>query len=78
MLLGLFFVTVGMSLDLRVVADNIGWVVALLVVPVAAKLALIVYLAHWLARRGSRGTGFWSPRVRGIRSRCRSRWKPDE
>ncbi len=45
-LLGLFFVTVGMSLDLRVVADNIGWVVALLVVPVAAKLALIVLLSR--------------------------------
>ena len=45
-LLGLFFVTVGMSLDLGVVADNIGWVVALLVVPVAAKLALIVLLSR--------------------------------
>jgi len=45
-LLGLFFVTVGMSLDLGVVAANIGWVVALLVVPVAAKLALVVLLSR--------------------------------
>jgi CPA2 family monovalent cation:H+ antiporter-2 len=45
-LLGLFFVTIGMALDLGVVASNIGWVLALLVVPVAAKLALIVLLAR--------------------------------
>jgi len=45
-LLGLFFVTIGMALDLAVVGANIGWVFALLVVPVAAKLALIVLLAR--------------------------------
>lgn len=45
-LLGLFFVTVGMSLDIGTVVDNIGWVIALLVVPVAAKFALIVVLAR--------------------------------
>jgi CPA2 family monovalent cation:H+ antiporter-2 len=43
-LLGLFFITIGMALDLRVVADEIGWVVLLLIVPVAAKLLLIVGL----------------------------------
>jgi CPA2 family monovalent cation:H+ antiporter-2 len=47
-LLGLFFVTVGMSLDLAVVASNIGWVLALLVVPVAVKAGLIVALARAL------------------------------
>ncbi|HET7033097.1 MAG TPA: cation:proton antiporter [Casimicrobiaceae bacterium] len=45
-LLGLFFVTVGMALDLSVVADNLPWVVALLVVPVLAKLVLIVVLSR--------------------------------
>ena len=45
-LLGLFFVTVGMSLDLAVVVANAGWVLLLLVVPVAAKLALVVFLSR--------------------------------
>ena len=45
-LLGLFFVTVGMSLDLAVVVANAGWVLLLLVVPVAAKLALVVLLSR--------------------------------
>jgi CPA2 family monovalent cation:H+ antiporter-2 len=45
-LLGLFFVTVGMALDLSVVATNLPWVAALLVVPVAAKLVLIVALSR--------------------------------
>jgi len=45
-LLGLFFVTVGMALDLRVVAAHWAWVLALLIVPVVAKLVLIVVLAR--------------------------------
>ena len=45
-LLGLFFMTVGMSLDLAVVVANAGWVLLLLVVPVAAKLALVVLLSR--------------------------------
>jgi K+:H+ antiporter len=45
-LLGLFFVTVGMALDLSVVASNLPWVAALLVVPVLAKLVLIVVLSR--------------------------------
>jgi len=45
-LLGLFFVTVGMALDLKLVAANAGWVLFLLVVPVAVKLALVVALAR--------------------------------
>jgi CPA2 family monovalent cation:H+ antiporter-2 len=44
-LLGLFFVSVGMYLDLRIVGANIGWVLLLLVGPVLAKLALVVALA---------------------------------
>jgi CPA2 family monovalent cation:H+ antiporter-2 len=45
-LLGLFFVTVGMRLDLSVVAGNLLWVAVLLVVPVLAKLVLIVALSR--------------------------------
>lgn len=45
-LLGLFFVTVGMALDLRIVFANLGWVALLVVVPVVAKLVLIVVLAR--------------------------------
>jgi len=45
-LLGLFFVTVGMYLDLRVVGASLGWVVLLLVGPVLAKLILVVILAR--------------------------------
>src|SRR5712691_6127127 len=45
-LLGLFFVTVGMYLDLRVVSANLGWVALLLAGPVLAKLILIVVLAR--------------------------------
>jgi len=45
-LLGLFFVTVGMSLDLAVVGSHIGWVLALVAIPVATKAGLIVVLAR--------------------------------
>jgi len=46
-LLGLFFVTIGMYLDLKAVAANLGWVALLLVGPVLAKLVLIVVLARF-------------------------------
>jgi CPA2 family monovalent cation:H+ antiporter-2 len=45
-LLGLFFVTVGMALDLAVVAAQWWRVLLLLLVPVVAKLVLIVALAR--------------------------------
>jgi len=45
-LLGLFFVTVGMYLDLRQVGTNLGWVLLLLILPVLAKLVLVVILAR--------------------------------
>ena len=45
-LLGLFFVTVGMLLDPGMVVRQFGWLLLLLVVPVLAKLALIVFLAR--------------------------------
>ena len=45
-LLGLFFVTVGMALDLAVVFEHWEFVLLLLVVPVLFKLVLIVALAR--------------------------------
>lgn len=45
-LLGLFFVTIGMLLNARVVIDNFGWVLLALVVPVAFKFSLILALAR--------------------------------
>jgi len=45
-LLGLFFVTIGMLLNVRVVIDNFGWVMLALVLPVAFKFSLIFLLAR--------------------------------
>lgn len=45
-LLGLFFVTVGMQLDLAVVAQRFGWVLLALIIPVGAKLVLISALTR--------------------------------
>jgi len=45
-LLGLFFITMGMSLDLAIVAANWGWVALLMVVPVLVKFVLIVLLSR--------------------------------
>ncbi len=57
-LLGLFFVTVGMSLDFSVVAHRWPQVLLLLLVPVLAKLALIVVLAR----------GFGAPLATALRT----------
>jgi CPA2 family monovalent cation:H+ antiporter-2 len=45
-LLGLFFITIGMLLNFRVVIDHVGWVLLALLVPVGYKLALIFGLAR--------------------------------
>ena len=45
-LLGLFFITVGMLLDMRLVLDNLPLVLALLLVPMAIKFGLIALLAR--------------------------------
>jgi CPA2 family monovalent cation:H+ antiporter-2 len=45
-LLGLFFITVGMQLDLRVVADNLLLVLAAFAVPLALKFALVAGLSQ--------------------------------
>jgi CPA2 family monovalent cation:H+ antiporter-2 len=46
-LLGLFFVTIGMLLDPRAVIGHFGWVLAALTVPVGLKGVLIALLARW-------------------------------
>jgi CPA2 family monovalent cation:H+ antiporter-2 len=45
-LLGLFFVTVGMQLDFSIVIHKLGWVVLALLIPVAGKLVLIALLTR--------------------------------
>jgi CPA2 family monovalent cation:H+ antiporter-2 len=45
-LLGLFFVTIGMALDLRVVLAQLPWVIAALLVPMGFKFASILGLAR--------------------------------
>ncbi len=45
-LLGLFFITVGMMLDMALVADNLLLVLIILVIPVLLKFALIALLAR--------------------------------
>ncbi len=46
-LLGLFFVTIGMLLNVRVVIDNFGWVILALILPVGFKFSLIFVLARF-------------------------------
>ena len=60
-LLGLFFVTVGMQLDLGAVAQHFGWVLLALIVPVAAKLVLISALTRGFGNSLSTSikTGFY-------------------
>ncbi|HEU0201470.1 MAG TPA: cation:proton antiporter [Burkholderiaceae bacterium] len=47
-LLGLFFVTIGMLLNVEVVLQQFGWVLLALVVPTAFKLFTVFGLARWL------------------------------
>jgi len=51
-LLGLFFITIGMMLDWRWVAERWGLVLLLLTLPVLLKLALITLLARQLGASG--------------------------
>ena len=45
-LLGLFFITIGMMLDWRLVAERWGWVLVLVTLPVLFKLLLVSVLAR--------------------------------
>ena len=60
-LLGLFFVTVGMQLDFNVVVHQAGWVLLALVLPVAGKLVLITALTRAFGNTlaASLKTGFY-------------------
>src|SRR5437016_475284 len=75
-LLGLFFVTVGMALDLKIVGHNLPWVLLLLIVPVVAKLLLIVLLsrvfgaAQWFLSRASWRVCAGAPRRCGRPAAC--------
>ena len=46
-LLGLFFVTIGMLLNVRVVVEQFGWVVLALTVPTTFKFFLVLAVARW-------------------------------
>ena len=52
-LLGLFFVTVGMLLNLKMVALNLGWVLLALVALVAGKAALVTLLSRLFRHEAS-------------------------
>jgi CPA2 family monovalent cation:H+ antiporter-2 len=60
-LLGLFFVTVGMQLDFSVVVNNFQWVLLALVIPIVGKLVLITVLARLFGNSlaSSIKTGFY-------------------
>ena len=45
-LLGLFFITIGMKLDWEVLIDSWGWVLLLSVIPIVLKAALVFVLAR--------------------------------
>jgi CPA2 family monovalent cation:H+ antiporter-2 len=70
-LLGLFFVTVGMMLDLRLVAEQALLVLALLVALIAGKFALIALLARafGISQGGALRTAL--ARAAGTGERCR-------
>ncbi|WP_085317970.1 monovalent cation:proton antiporter-2 (CPA2) family protein [Derxia lacustris] len=53
-LLGLFFITIGMLLNPRVVWENLGWVALLICLPVAFKFGLVAALGQVFG--GSAGT----------------------
>ncbi|HSM97720.1 MAG TPA: monovalent cation:proton antiporter-2 (CPA2) family protein [Gallionella sp.] len=56
-LLGLFFVTVGMLLDLRSVVSGFGWVLLVLLILLPFKAAVVALLARWFA-------GDWGASIR--------------
>jgi CPA2 family monovalent cation:H+ antiporter-2 len=51
-LLGVFFVTVGMQIDLAVLSDNVLYILAFMVVVMAIKLGLIYTLLRFLSDKG--------------------------
>ena len=57
-LMGLFFVTIGMLLNLRELLDNLGWVLLLLFVLLLFKAVVVALLARW--HKGDWGVGIRS------------------
>ncbi|MEJ1959572.1 MAG: cation:proton antiporter [Nitrosomonadales bacterium] len=51
-LLGLFFVTIGMLLDPSSVIDGFGWVVLLLFILLPFKATVVALLARWFPETG--------------------------
>ncbi|MBI3479798.1 MAG: cation:proton antiporter [Nitrosomonadales bacterium] len=56
-LLGLFFVTVCMLLDLRSVVSGVGWVMLILLILLPFKAAVVAFLSRWF-------TGDWGAAIR--------------
>ncbi|MBI3902501.1 MAG: cation:proton antiporter [Nitrosomonadales bacterium] len=56
-LLGLFFVTIGMLLDVSSVVDGFGWVLLVLLILLPFKAAVVAILARWFA-------GDWGAAIR--------------
>ncbi len=56
-LLGLFFVTIGMLLDLHSVVSGFGWVLLILLILLPFKAGVVALLARWLA-------GDWGAAIR--------------
>jgi monovalent cation:H+ antiporter-2, CPA2 family len=54
-LMGLFFVTIGMMLNLRELMSNLGWVLLLLVGLLLFKAVIVTLLARWY--KGDWGVG---------------------
>ncbi len=50
LLLGLFFVTVGMQIDLAVVAKNLGWIAAVSLAIMVVKFAIILFFLRFFTR----------------------------
>lgn len=50
LLLGLFFVTVGMQIDLRVVAENIGWIFLVAAMAMTLKFITIFFFLRFFTR----------------------------
>ena len=46
-LLGLFFVTIGMLLDLHSVITGFGWILLILLILLPFKAAVVALLARW-------------------------------
>jgi CPA2 family monovalent cation:H+ antiporter-2 len=49
-LLGLFFVTIGMMLNIHSVIDGFGWIILILLILIPFKAAVVAQLANWITK----------------------------